>query len=323
LTFFDFFVLLFTYKQLFSFFLLLILNILRKDILFPFKEVWIFGLGLLGGSIAKKIKRCYPNIKVYAVGRKEKNIDFSVDYNVLDDYFTYNKISGISGIAVICTPVDTIAEIFSSINKKVGKDAIITDVGSTKLNIVKEVSAYDDKNCFIGSHPMAGSEKCGFEHSRADLFENKKVVVTPGKNADISKLNKLKIFWEMLGANVIETSPEIHDEITGLTSHSVHIISSLLTKLLADNERYDGNYLSIFGNGLLDTTRVAAGNEEIWSAICAHNKENIVKNLTEFKNKLQILINSIKDLHLQDLNEFFKEARAFREKLDIGKDFKP
>lgn len=279
-----------------------------------FKEIWIFGIGLLGGSIAQCLRKKNSDIKVYGVSRKEKNIENLVDYNVFDDYYTYDTVKSVSGLVVICTPVDTIKEIFKQIVSLQNGELVVTDTGSTKEKIIKEIKEIDKEKIFIGSHPMAGSEKSGFKNSDPDLFEGKKVIITPDKDTPDEIKNHVTQFWQELGAVVTEVSPELHDEITGLTSHTVHIVSSLLSHFLMEKEKYDGKYLSIYGNGLLDTTRVSMGDEEMWTSICKHNQDNLLKNLKQLKNKLNLMIESVNDLNLNDLKQFFREARLFREK---------
>jgi len=282
---------------------------------FPFKEVWIFGLGLLGGSIAKAIRKCKFDTKIFGVDRTKKNIQNSVDYKVLDDYFNYDDIDRISGLAIICTPVDVIEEVFNKINAIRNKDLIATDVGSTKKKLIEKIKRIDKSKIFVGSHPLAGSEKCGFENSVDDLFLNKIVVVTPTKSTKKENLNKVLKFWENLGSKTVILGPGVHDKITAATSHTVHLMSCLTALHLKNNEHYDGKYYSIYGNGLVDTTRISMGNEDIWTSICEQNKENILRNLKSIKKQLKQIIKKINNDKYSDLKKLLYKAKIFRENI--------
>ncbi len=283
------------------------------------KKIGIIGVGLLGGAIGLCIKEKYPHILVIGVGRNENNLKNALKLNAIDNYIA-NYDHGLEDcdIIIIATPISTITKIFFNILPQLKPQAIVTDVGSTKNLICSEIAKNDQaKQFFIGSHPMAGSEKNGIEASTPDLYLNAIVVVIENSYTNKKKLNTLISFWKALGANIILMSAEQHDRIVAQTSHLPHVLASSLAYFLSNNLSENEKKIKLFGKGLLDTTRIAEGDPNIWLDIIISNKNNILESINVFKNALNYFENIIQLDNKKEITEYLNQGRQYRKQITI------
>ncbi|OHD69888.1 MAG: hypothetical protein A2W19_09190 [Spirochaetes bacterium RBG_16_49_21] len=289
-----------------------------------FKRVAIFGLGLLGGSLCKGLKRINPGIHIAAYGRDVAKLDPLLHDNYADEVRSYGDLS-LAGIdlAVVAMPAKVSIEIIRLVldHRELEDGAIITDVGSVKERIIASILECGRARQFIGCHPMAGSEKIGFEFSDGALFEGASVIVTPhryNQNADISRIRKL---WEMLGSKTFIVSPEEHDTFVAYTSHLPHIIASSLVALLDDFRRGcapSRDLRPFVGRGFMDATRISSGSPDMWRDIVLLNKMNILDAVSLMIDKLEQLRNAIQDAESRTrfLHDYFIEAKKIRDMLE-------
>ena len=225
-------------------------------------------MGLIGGSLAKAIKATKLANLVCGYGRDQSRLEKAKKGNIIDELST-DMAEAINGtdIVVIATPVGTFKQILKEIEPFISDQVIITDVGSTKTNIVKIVNEVLVKKskCFVPAHPIAGKEKSGFEVSVPDLFEDKKVIITPLENNAPESTKIIHDMWSAVGADVDFMSPESHDELLGMTSHLPHMLAfSLVNYLVSQNPT-----ASIYaGGGFKDFSRIASGDAVMWRDIC-------------------------------------------------------
>ena len=260
-----------------------------------FKKILIIGCGLIGssilrGSIAKKISKHYF---VYEKSKKNirkiKKIDNKIRIlKKLDD-----KLSDVD-LVVLSTPMSEYEKIIPNLNKYLNKNCLITDVGSTKENILKLKNKKLSKSLdWITSHPISGSEVSGPEYGTKNLFVNKWCIIVNDKNK--IKQNKLLKFWKKLGSNVIIMDAKIHDKIFSITSHLPHLIAYNLIKTAQDfQKKQKKDIIKFSAGGLRDFSRIAASNEIMWRDIFFNNKRNIVSainlfiyNLNSFKKNIE------------------------------------
>ena len=190
---------------------------------------------------------------------------------------------------VICTPVDRVAADILATAAAAPKRSVITDVGSTKGNIVRALAGKLPATApaFIGSHPLAGSEKKGAAHARADLFDNRLAIVTPTAETDLEALGVVELFWQALGARVVRMDPYEHDEALAVTSHLPHAAASGLAGVTPLG------MLGLTAGGFRDSTRIAAGDPDLWAAIFEANRDAVlaatdsfIERMTEFRRLL-------------------------------------
>lgn len=241
----------------------------------------VVGVGLLGGSLGLAARRRQLAGRVLGVGRPGGSIERALRHGVIDEACTdLAEAAARASLIVFCTPVDRIAEQVLAAAPACAPGTLLTDVGSTKAAIVRAVQGRLPAGvAFVGSHPLAGSEKTGPEHARADLFEGRLVVVTPS-GEDEDARTRICAFWEAVGARVRLMDSEAHDRALALTSHLPHLVASTLAGLLRP-ELYD-----LTAGGFRDTTRIAAADPALWSAIFRSNRDALLSALDGLEERL-------------------------------------
>lgn len=245
--------------------------------------VAIVGVGLIGGSIGLAVRQRGLARRVIGIGRHEARLAIALQAGAIDAYSTDLK-SGVAEaqLTVICTPVDTIAGYARETARHCPPTALITDAGSTKGQIVDQLR-HDwpaAGAAFVGSHPLAGSEKVGVEHADGELLVGRIVVITPTAATPEPARRQIERFWTQLGATVVAMSPADHDRAVAAISHLPHVIASLTAAMTP------ADYLPLAATGWLDTTRVAAGDVELWRQILFQNRPGVLYYLSEFAKVL-------------------------------------
>ena len=243
-------------------------------------KVCIVGLGLIGGSFAKALKKGGMNI--LAIDNNPDEIKKALEDNVIDEGESKNNsLMTKADIVIICLYPEDTGKFIINNQECFKKDAVITDASGVKSVVYKDIAGLRDDIDFIGSHPMAGSEEKGYENSDACLFRNCNYIITVTEKNKRENINKItKIAKIVKAGNIIETDPEHHDEMVAIVSHLPHIISYCM-KNAAGNEP-----LRYSGRSFIEMTRIADMNMGLWSQIFMNNNKNILKALDKFKNEL-------------------------------------
>lgn len=273
------------------------------------KKVAIIGVGLIGGSLGKALKEKKLVKEVIGIGRNELHLKKALKEKAVDKItFDYKEVKNADLIA-LCLPIQQIIEFGKKILPYLQKSAIVIDVGSTKKEIV---SFFSRKNvCFVGCHPMAGSEKVGVENAKADLFNHQPCIITPIKTTNQKSLKIIKKLWEQLGADVILLTPFIHDYLVGAISHLPHIVATTLVNVVKDISTQE--IKKIIGKGFIDTTRIASSSSILWTDICFSNKKQILKLIDLMILKLNEIKEFIENENYEKLKIQFEKAKNFRE----------
>jgi len=243
-----------------------------------FNKVAIIGTGLIGGSLALAIKKMGLAKEVVGVTQHKSSLKLALRNKVIDrGSLSFSIIQG-ADLLILATPVDSIIALRKKILRLIASDCIVTDVGSTKVDIVRALEGGFPN--FVGSHPLAGSEKRGVGFAKPDIFYNSLCIITPTKKTSINALKKIKSLWKALGTRILVINPEEHDKILGFTSHLPHLIAfSLINSIPSD-------FLRFSSGGLRDTTRIASSSPLIWQGILLTNRKNSLKALDTFKSNL-------------------------------------
>jgi prephenate dehydrogenase len=279
-----------------------------------FNKVSIIGVGLLGASFALALRENRLCKTIYGYGRGEDNLKRAKKQGIIDNY-TLNAADACenSDLILLATPVGVFKNIIETVRTSFKKGAIVTDVGSVKGGLVYEIDALmPDGVYYIGSHPIAGSDKSGIDDARADLFNNAKCIITPTANSN-STVNKIIIsLWESLGAKAEIMEPHKHDEIYAAVSHLPHIVAYAIVNTLGD---VNSDYIEYAGQGFKDTTRIALSSPEIWRDISIFNKDNLITLMDIFRRNLDKMEKLLEMSDDRGIEEEFSKAQELRKRL--------
>nr|MBU1328760.1 prephenate dehydrogenase [Candidatus Omnitrophota bacterium] len=276
-----------------------------------FKRITIIGLGLIGGSLALAIKEKKLAKEVIGVSRRKSTINQAIK-NKIVDFATLDLEDGVkdSDFVIIATPVFKIAKIANQTAPFLKKGAILIDAGSTKKYIVKSIEKTKLKDLyFVGSHPIAGSERSGIKSADKNLFKGAYCILTETKNTNPKALNKVKKFWGELGMKVRVMSVDAHDRLLSKISHLPHAVAVSLVNSIGREG------IDLAAGGFQDTTRIASGEPELWKDIFLTNKKNIVKDIGLLKKELFKIEAALKSNNSQDLLKLLGRAKSIRDSL--------
>jgi prephenate dehydrogenase len=281
--------------------------------------VGFIGFGLIGGSIARGLKEINPNNTLiaynYNKNKISKGLEEALSDHVLD--FVYHDLAKFSDCDYIflCAPVLTNITYLSQLKNIVKPSCIITDVGSVKGNIHKSVHelGLDDK--FIGGHPMAGSEKTGYNNSHDKLLENAYYILTPTKETKPEMLESLYSMVNALGAIPLVLDYNEHDDITAAISHVPHIIAATLVNMVKNSDDKEEKMRSLAAGGFKDITRIASSSAVMWQNICLTNTKSIKEFLNRYIDSLHEIYQSLEDENEDYLYKFFDSASEYRDSI--------
>jgi prephenate dehydrogenase len=278
--------------------------------------VAIIGVGLLGGSIGLALRKRKLAKDIVGIGRRRSTLAKAQEFKCV----TRTTTSIARGVAeadlvVVCTPVDLIAQHVAEAAACCPPRTILTDVGSTKAEVVAaaEAALLALENSegggprFVGSHPIAGSEKTGCEASRPDLFEGCVTIVTPTAKTDAEAAAKIDAFWTSLGASLKHMPPDAHDAAVARTSHLPHLVASALAAATP------GGLVSLTAGGWRDTTRVAAGDPELWRQILLSNAGHTLSALADFERVLEQFRSALQAGDGKPLAELLQHGKTCRD----------
>lgn len=281
-----------------------------------FENIGIVGLGLIGGSLALDIKKRGIARRVTGFSRRLSTLKKAKERGIIDEYFTDFE-EGVKGLdfLVITTSVDAVKDYFLKV-RKYKPELLVTDAASVKVKIVGEACAILGKTAnFVGSHPMAGSEKSGIDSVKEGLFENKFVIITPCKYTKKENVVTVEDFWSAAGSIPVFLSPGQHDRMLALTSHMPHIIVFTLVSLLGKVKDKE-TLLKCIGTGFLDTTRIGKSSPELWAEIFTANRENMILWIEEFEKALAGMKKLVNEGSCGKLIKKLNLIKETRERLD-------
>lgn len=277
------------------------------------KRIAIIGLGLMGGSLGLAARRSGKEVAAYA--RRAESRQAALDLGVADAVFESpsDAVAG-ADLVVLCTPILTMPALVKSFRHNLADGCIVTDVGSTKTLLTDEIGELlrDSAACYVGSHPMAGSEKNGIEAAASDLYEGATVFVTLESGCHNSESRAVAEFWEAVGSNVVLMTPQAHDEIVARVSHLPHLAASVLMNTVA---REDDDIGAFCGPGLRDATRIAEGSELVWHDIVKSNQSAVLAEVEAFSERLEVLKKMLKRQDFEGIREMLRTARENRARL--------
>lgn len=275
------------------------------------------GLGLIGGSLAKALKHANPHCRIIAFDKDTSALSLAKEELICD--ITCHTVDGTFAecdIFFLCTPVDFNTEYLAQINAIRKPDSLITDVGSVKKTIHNAVRELNMENCFIGGHPMAGSERSGYSASSAGLLENAYYILTPTTCVSADDISLLSGIIKEAGAIPVIMNEDKHDRVTAAISHLPHMAAYALVNLIHSSDDIDNTMQMIAAGGFKDITRIASSSPIMWQQICGENKEKILSFMDSYIAELTALRSSIESENTPALFDYFSEAKDYRDSFD-------
>jgi prephenate dehydrogenase len=278
------------------------------------KKLVIFGVGLIGGSVALALKKTGFVTHIVGVGRSQKSLQEALELGVIDAAETnIGAACSDADMILIAAPVAQTANILSSIKPYLQAQTVITDAGSTKGDVLANAKAIlgNQFSQFVGGHPIAGAEKSGVSAANADLFLNKNVVLTPAPETNRDEFASVTAMWKACGANVSKMSAENHDAIFAAVSHLPHLLAFALVDDIASRANAE-ELFSFAASGFRDFTRIAGSSPEMWRDISIANKTALLNEITAFENELSQLKQLLANEDGAGLQALFERASVAR-----------
>ncbi|MGN0315651.1 MAG: prephenate dehydrogenase/arogenate dehydrogenase family protein [Fusicatenibacter sp.] len=279
-------------------------------------RIGFIGLGLIGGSIAKTLRKVHPDFELMAYCRTKTTIEKAMEEGIIDVSLSdRDDRFGTCDYVFLCAPVSTNISYLPFLKGIVKPGCIITDVGSVKGEIHKAAEALGLTHNFIGGHPMTGSEKTGFDSATDYLLENAYYMITPGSEVEIAALSDFVELVRSLKAIPMVITYEEHDYITAAVSHLPHIVASTLVNALQSLDTPEERMKMIAAGGFKDITRIASSSPEVWQQICLSNQEQISKVLDTY---IRILVQAkylVDHRKAEDLYTMFDQSKEYRDSL--------
>ena len=276
--------------------------------------VGFIGLGLIGGSIAKALRRTTPDIRMIAYNRsRERLVAAMADGTIneatdqIDDSFSK------CDIVILCMPVSVNISCLSVLKDLLPPSCIITDVGSVKGSIQEAARRLGIEDRFIGGHPMTGSERTGYANATDRLLENAYYLITPSMFSDENKVSRLKKLAAMTGAVPVVIDYREHDRVTAAISHLPHVIAYALVNLVKDQDSQEGLMRQLAAGGFRDITRIASSSPDMWESICLENSGPLLDAIDIYDASLQKVADAIRTGSGQSLHSFFQSAKDYRD----------
>ena len=275
----------------------------------------ICGVGLIGGSLARALKASGSVDEIVGYGRSIEPLEKAVELGVIDRYET-DVAAAVQGsdVVLLGVPVGAMEKVLAELKPHLAPNTIITDAGSTKGSVVDAaVKVFGElPPRFIPGHPIAGTEKSGVEASFAELYRDRRVILTPNEASDSEALETVRWMWQQAGAEVIDMPVAHHDEVLAATSHLPHMLAFTLVDTLARLEDHDDIFRFAAG-GFRDFTRIASSNPQMWHDICLNNREALLKMVNRFSEELATLSGAIERGDGEAILQTFERAKAARD----------
>ncbi|MDB6166522.1 MAG: prephenate dehydrogenase [Lacunisphaera sp.] len=277
-----------------------------------FDQIAILAPGLLGGSVAQAARQFGAAGQVTLWARRPET-RLQLKGQPWCDRVAETPGDAVrdAQLVIICAPVDQIPSLTENIAPHLAAGALVTDVGSVKGEICRlGQKVLGTRAHFVGSHPMAGSEKTGWEHARADLFVRRTVFVTPLPETDAQAVAKVVAFWRALEADVATIEPDQHDEIVAHISHLPQVLASTLCAALG---RRDPKWRNFSGNGLRDTTRIAGSDPKLWKTILEQNRDEVLRAVRSYQEELHGLERALANRDWFEVSAILERGKAYRD----------
>ncbi len=275
----------------------------------------IIGIGLIGGSLARALRRAGSVGEIVGYGRSLANLKLAVDLGVVDHAETsLSAAVEDADMVVLAVPVGSMPDLLGRMAGSIGRESVVTDVGSVKADVCRAAreALGDFHTRFVPGHPIAGTEQSGVAASREDLFQHHKVILTPDPDTDAGAVEAVRAMWEAAGGIVRILEPEQHDLVLAASSHLPHVLAFALVDMLVRRDEHQQIFEYAAG-GFRDFTRIAGSDPVMWSDICSANADPVIELIHQYRQDLDELARAIDRGDRQWLEQVFRRARHARE----------
>lgn len=284
-----------------------------------FDKIGFIGLGLIGGSLAKTIKRIYPDTTLIATSGHLKTItEAAADRIISNDTLLEMEDFADCDVIFLCCPVQQNITYLKALKPIIRESCIISDVGSVKGDIHESVKNFDMEANFIGGHPMAGSEQIGYQAATAHLLENAYYILTPTEKTSTDTLEAFSHYISSIGSIPLVMDAAKHDHATASISHLPHIIAASLVNLIAKTDDSEETLKTIAAGGFKDITRIASSSPVMWQHICSANRKQILHLIDSFTKELEQMKERIDNQEETEILRFFSNAKEYRDSMTIS-----
>ena len=274
-------------------------------------KIYIIGIGLIGGSFAMEMRKLFPKSTIIGIDKSENNLNKAHELSIIDKKSCLSEISD-ADIILVSVPVKSIINLLPNILDKVNKNTLVIDFGSTKNSICNVIKDHPNRENFLATHPIAGTEFSGPTAAHKGLFVNKNIIICDKLRTNQSSLEiALKIFKSMK-MKISYMNPDSHDKHIAYVSHLSHLSSFMLGKTVMDEEKNEKNIFDMAGSGFESTVRLAKSSPEMWTDIFEDNKENIIKSLDDYIENLIQINNLIKDDRFKEIELQLKSTNYIK-----------
>ena len=274
-------------------------------------KVGIVGLGLIGGSVALKLKEVNNNITIYGFDQNNRSLDFSLKNEIIDKKFDPDSLLDFDYL-FLAIPVESIKKQLKSILDKISEKTLVIDLGSTKYEICNSIKNHNKRENFLAAHPIAGTEFSGHVAAKKDLFDNKVMILCETENTNSILLSGAIKIFKTLGMSIKTMDSIDHDKHIAYVSHLSHISSFMLGKTVIDKEKNERDIFDMAGSGFESTVRLAKSSPEMWSSIFIENKKNIIESLEEYILNINNFKKLIESSDQENLNAEMKKINGIK-----------
>lgn len=249
------------------------------------KNIYIIGVGLIGGSIAKDVKKLNPEIKIHGIDKNESHLEEALSLKLIDEKATFEDLKD-ADLVIVSIPVDATEILLPEILDKVSDDTLVIDSGSTKASICKAVENHPKRRNYLATHPIAGTEFSGPKAAIEGLFINKTNIICEIEKTAFKLQERALTIFKIMGMNMRYMNPEAHDKHIAYVSHLSHISAFMLGKTVIEKEKNERDIFDLAGSGFASTVRLAKSSPQMWTPIFKQNKKNVIETLDEYINNL-------------------------------------
>ena len=275
-------------------------------------NIFVIGLGLIGGSMALDIKANDTNVTIYGIDNNKKHIQEALNINLIDESATFDDLNK-ADIVIISIPVDALINILPDILNKVNDDAVVFDVGSIKELVCDAVKDHPKRRNFLAAHPIAGTEYSGPSAAIKNLFKGKTNIICEVEKTAFKFQEKALKLFAIMGMNIRYMDPKSHDKHIAYVSHLSHISSFMLGKTVIEKEKNERDIFDMAGSGFESTVRLAKSSPEMWTPIFEKNKENVIESLEEYINNLQKFKDLMQKNNFTSINSEMENVNRIKE----------